>query len=108
MVVYTPNADDALFEDFDGAALAFADPKVYDEFSATRIDSVFFLKPITDEVLNLIRLVAPLTTQSTQAGMIYSGPENGPGRPSFKHPTLANESNPVKAAVALTLFTNFH
>lgn len=54
---YTPSAADALFDLFTG--IVFNDPgsAAYAATDPNRIDSKFFLKPIQDEVLNLIQLM---------------------------------------------------
>jgi len=53
-ITYSPDADDAEYEDFEG--VDFDDPgeTAYASPSNTRVDAKFFLKPIQDEVLNLI------------------------------------------------------
>lgn len=57
-VTYEPEAIDALFDTY--AGVIFNDPgsTAYAEEDPERIDSKYFLKPIQDEVLNLIRLMA--------------------------------------------------
>lgn len=51
---YVPDAGDAAFGDFSGQA--FDDPAAYAAANNKRIDAKFFLKPVQDEVLNLIAL----------------------------------------------------
>lgn len=51
---HVPAAGDAAFEGF--AGLTFDDPALYAAANAKRIDAKFFLKPVQDEVLNLIAL----------------------------------------------------
>lgn len=51
---YVPDAGDAAFEGFEGQA--FDDPAAYAAANNKRIDAKFFLKPVQDEVLNLIAL----------------------------------------------------
>lgn len=53
-VSYAPDAGDALFAEF--AGVSFDDPAAYAAAYAKRIDAKFFLKPVQDELLNLIAL----------------------------------------------------
>ena len=55
-VTYTPSKNDAAFTEF--AGVPFDDPISYGTQNNRRIDARFHLKPIQDEVLNLIAIAA--------------------------------------------------
>ena len=57
-IIYTPDADDALFDEFTGQQAQ--DPRVYTSPSPERMDAKYFGKPIQDEILNLIKISGQL------------------------------------------------
>ena len=57
-ITYTPSAAEATFTSF--AGVAFIQRRAFGTFRGKRIDAEFFLKPIQDEVLNLIAKVNTL------------------------------------------------
>ncbi len=76
VTTYTPAATDALFNTF--AGVPFDDPQAYASANNKRIDAKYFLKPIQDEILNLILVAqksggAVLVTNSS-GSTIVAGP----------------------------------
>ena len=57
-ITYTPSAAKASFTSFTG--VAFKQRRAFGTFRAKRIDAEFFLKPVQDEILNLIEKVNTL------------------------------------------------
>jgi len=75
-VTYTPSAADAQFQNFAGQP--FDDPAAYTAPNNKRIDAKYFLKPLQDEILNLVAIAlrggGSLRVRNESGGALPAGP----------------------------------
>ncbi|HYF49517.1 MAG TPA: hypothetical protein VEJ63_08930 [Planctomycetota bacterium] len=106
-LTYTPSASDALFRNFAGRA--FDDPIAYSAANNKRIDSKYFLKPIQDEVLNLIALAlnggGALAVRNETGGTLNAGPVRVTGYNAAQSSFLISAANATGAQAAQLLLT---
>lgn len=78
ITTYTPSAASALYNAFTG--VAFDDPKAYISVNGKRIDAKYFLQPVQNEILNLIKRQTAgggaIQVRNATSGTLNAGPVN--------------------------------
>jgi hypothetical protein len=107
-VTHTPSAADALFHGFSGRS--YDDPLAYSAASGKRIDAKFFLKPLQDEVLNLIGIAAAgggaLIVRNQSGAALSAGPVRITGHSASEAAFLIAAADASGAAPAHFLLLN--